>query len=61
MEVNQQSRRCLKCGQPFASLGPGNRICGECHHKNRGEINTPLHRRPNHRDRRPQYEEHRSD
>lgn len=23
-------RRCLSCGRPFDSAGPGNRICGSC-------------------------------
>lgn len=23
-------RKCLKCGRPFPSTGPGNRICPPC-------------------------------
>lgn len=29
MDIKQ--RTCLKCGQPFDSTGPGNRICPRCH------------------------------
>ncbi len=25
-----RTRRCLRCRKPFASSGPGNRICGTC-------------------------------
>jgi hypothetical protein len=28
METKQRS--CLKCGKPFDSAGPGNRICKRC-------------------------------
>ena len=27
-------RVCLKCGETFASSGPGNRICAKCQHTN---------------------------
>jgi hypothetical protein len=31
MVVKQQKmRKCLRCGKPFRSMGPGNRICTEC-------------------------------
>ena len=23
-------RTCLRCGRPFGSVGPGNRLCGRC-------------------------------
>ncbi len=25
---------CLKCGHPFKSFGPGNRLCRRCHMEN---------------------------
>lgn len=28
----QRERRCLSCNRPFASTGPGNRICRKCKH-----------------------------
>ena len=28
----QRERRCLSCSRPFASTGPGNRICRKCKH-----------------------------
>jgi hypothetical protein len=28
----QGERRCLSCRRPFASTGPGNRICRKCKH-----------------------------
>lgn len=28
--MDVQQRTCLKCGKPFDSAGPGNRICGRC-------------------------------
>ena len=29
--MSQATRTCLKCGRPFDSTGPGNRICRKCH------------------------------
>jgi hypothetical protein len=29
----QGERRCLSCRRPFASTGPGNRICRKCKHQ----------------------------
>lgn len=26
----EQERPCLRCGKPFMSHGPGNRLCGDC-------------------------------
>ncbi len=28
--MNAKQRTCLKCGNPFDSTGPGNRICQRC-------------------------------
>lgn len=30
IEAMRQTRRCLSCGDDFASHGPGNRICSSC-------------------------------
>lgn len=35
LDRQQSSKRpCLRCGSKFLSLGPYNRICKRCHHKN---------------------------
>jgi len=30
-----KKRVCLKCGESFESIGPGNRLCANCNHGNR--------------------------
>jgi hypothetical protein len=37
--LNKRRRRirtlpCLRCGQPFKSFGPGNRVCDRCRKEN---------------------------
>jgi len=30
----KKQRRCLGCGEPFESTGPGNRLCKRCNFRN---------------------------
>ena len=30
MQAGAKDRQCLKCGNVFASQGPGNRLCPKC-------------------------------
>jgi len=32
-QQQQGERRCLSCSRPFASTGPGNRVCRKCKHQ----------------------------